>query len=75
MSMLRECAAPGCRSRTLGEFCILHEAQPASSRTAQPVARPSNGSSRSSSLAPPQKSRFSTKTGDVDQAHGFFTSI
>jgi hypothetical protein len=25
MSMLRECAALGCRTRTLGEFCLAHE--------------------------------------------------
>jgi hypothetical protein len=27
MSMLRECDAPGCRTRTLGQFCLLHEAR------------------------------------------------
>src|SRR5690349_19934895 len=26
MSMLRHCSAPGCSTRTLGEFCVEHEA-------------------------------------------------
>jgi hypothetical protein len=30
MSMLKICAASGCGTRTLGEFCIAHESAPAS---------------------------------------------
>ncbi len=28
MSMLKICAASGCATRTLGEFCIAHESMP-----------------------------------------------
>jgi hypothetical protein len=28
MSMLQICAAPGCGTRTLGQFCIAHEESP-----------------------------------------------
>jgi hypothetical protein len=27
--MIRTCSAPGCRTRTLGEFCLEHEPLPA----------------------------------------------
>jgi hypothetical protein len=32
MAMLKLCAAPGCATRTLGEFCINHEGLPSDQR-------------------------------------------
>jgi hypothetical protein len=43
MSMLKICAASGCDTRTLGEFCIAHESTPASAgsrRAEQPENAP-----------------------------------
>jgi len=36
MSMLRECSTLGCRTRTLGEFCLAHETPATFSRHALP---------------------------------------
>jgi hypothetical protein len=43
MAMIRTCSAPGCRTRTLGEFCLEHEPIPATAddeRTERRRARP-----------------------------------
>lgn len=39
MPMIRTCSAPGCRTRTLGEFCLEHEPLPATAVDERAPAR------------------------------------
>lgn len=40
MPMIRICSAPGCRTRTLGEFCIEHELPANTGSVRVPGGRP-----------------------------------
>jgi hypothetical protein len=63
MPMIPTCSAPGCRTRTLGEFCLEHEPLPVGEDVTRPAhARPPTRPASSEEKAPHESIPVSSVT-------------
>jgi hypothetical protein len=63
MPMIPTCSAPGCRTRTLGEFCLEHEPLPAGEEVTRPArTRPPARPALPGEKAPPEPAPLSSVT-------------